>query len=144
MSVDEIAALPIGDLVADNAHLHLWTTNAFIFESKQIIEAWGFEYKSCLVWVKPQMGIGNYWRVSHEFLLLGVRGRCPFLDRSKMSWVRADRTRHSSKPEEVVQAIEAVSPAPYLELFGRKTREGWTVWGNEIERTIFNEAAFEN
>lgn len=74
MSVDDICEMPVADHVADNAHLHLWTTNAFLFDAKRVMDAWGFEYRSVFVWVKPQMGIGNYWRVSHEFLLLGIRG----------------------------------------------------------------------
>lgn len=137
MTVEEIADLPIADLVADNAHLHLWTTNAFLFDCKAIMEAWGFEYKSCLVWVKPQMGIGNYWRVSHEFMLLGTRGSCPFLDRSQMSWVQEPRTKHSAKPESIRKMVETVSPGPYLELFGRRIAPGWVVWGNQIERNMF-------
>lgn len=143
MIVDDIALLPISQLSNENAHLHLWTTNAFLFESKKIIEAWGFEYKSCFVWVKPQMGIGNYWRLSHEFLLFGLKGKQPFLNRGQKSWVEADRTKHSSKPQVIAEIIEKVSPPPYLELFGRKTRTNWTVWGDEIERTLFNESAFE-
>jgi N6-adenosine-specific RNA methylase IME4 len=79
------------------------------------------------------MGIGNYWRVSHELLLLGVRGRCPFEDRSRKSWLQADRTEHSRKPREVREAIEKVSPGPYLELYGRERIHGWTVYGNQIE-----------
>lgn len=143
MTVDDIALLPVDKLTTEDAHLHLWTTNAFLFESKRIIEAWGFEYKSCFVWVKPQMGIGNYWRLSHEFLLFGLKGKQPFLDRGQKSWIEADRTKHSSKPQIISEIIEKVSPAPYLELFGRKTRNMWTVWGNEIERTLFNESAFK-
>ena len=143
MTVEDISNLPVPELTTENAHLHLWTTNAFLFEAKQIIEAWGFEYKSCFVWVKPQMGIGNYWRVSHEFMLFGLKGKQPFMDRGQMSWRQIDRTKHSKKPEDVAQIIELVSPGPYLELFGRQTRENWTVWGNEIRRTLFNESAFE-
>lgn len=137
MTVEEIAALPVARLAADNAHLHLWTTNAFLFDCKAIMEAWGFEYKSILVWIKPQMGLGNYWRVSHEILLLGVRGDCPFRDRGQVSWVVEDRTKHSAKPEAVRRKIEAVSPGPYLEMFGRRVAPNWTVWGNQIERTMF-------
>ena len=142
MTVQELTELPISKLVEENAHLHLWTTNAFLFDAKKIIEAWGFEYKSCFVWVKPQMGIGNYWRVSHEFMFFGIKGKQPFLNRAQKSWKEINRTKHSQKPEEVARAIELVSPAPYLELFGRRVREGWTVWGNEIERDLFNEEAF--
>lgn len=138
----EIAEMPISQLTVEKAHLHLWTTNAFLFECPAILEAWGFEYKGVFVWIKNQMGIGNYWRVSHEFMVLGVKGGLTFQDRSQMSWLAADRTKHSTKPEEVAGIIEKVSPGPYLELFGRKTRKDWTVWGDEIERTLFNENAF--
>ena len=142
LSVAEICELPIAGLGSENAHLHLWTTNAFLFAAKEVMETWGFEYKSCFVWVKPQMGMGNYWRLAHEFLLLGVRGSCRFLDRGQMSWRQLERTKHSSKPEEIRKIIERVSPGPYLELFARKAAKGWVSWGNEIERNLFNEYAF--
>lgn len=132
MTVPEICALPVRELVADNAHLHLWTTNAFLFDAKAVMEAWGFEYRSCFVWVKPQMGMGNYWRVSHEFMLFGIRGRAPFADRSLMSWAEHPRGRHSAKPEPIRGLIEKASPGPYLELFARRPADGWTVWGNEV------------
>lgn len=143
MTADEVAALPIAQLTADQAHLHLWTTNAFLFDCPKILESWGFEYKGVFVWVKPQMGIGNYWRVSHEFMVLGVKGGLRFKDHSQMSWLQAERTKHSRKPEEVYGIIERVSPGPYLELFGRRTRENWKVFGNEIKRELFNVGAFE-
>jgi len=140
MPFDEIAALPIADLAAENSHLHLWCTTSFLAEGIDLLRAWGFTYKSFFVWVKPEMGIGNYWRVSHEYMLLGVRGKCPFLDHSEMSWMQASRnTGHSSKPEGVRSKIEKVSPGPYLELFGRKAAPGWTVWGNEVERCLFTQ-----
>lgn len=142
-SLEWIAALPIAELVADAAHLHLWTTNGFLFDARQILEAWGFSYKSCFVWVKPEMGIGNYWRVSHEFMLLGVRGSCPFLDRAQKSWLQAGRTEHSAKPEGVRAIIEKVSPAPRLELFARQVSPGWVAWGNDIKRGLFDGAVRE-
>lgn len=120
MAVEDIAALPIAHLATENAHLHLWTTNAFLFEGKTILEAWGFEYKSCFVWTKPQLGIGNYWRLAHEFLLLGVRGSCPFLDRGQISWLHEPRGPHSAKPERIRELVEKVSPGPRLELFARR------------------------
>lgn len=132
MSVDDIAALPIRLLGADDAHLHLWTTSSFLFDSKRIIEAWGFEYKSSFVWVKPAIGLGNYWRCAHEFLLLGIRGNTPFRNRAVRSWLEAPRLRHSEKPEAVRGLIEAVSPGPYLELFARRATAGWSVWGNQV------------
>lgn len=140
MTPDEVAELPITHLVADTAHLHLWTTNAFLFDARRVMEAWGFDYKSCFVWVKPQMGMGNYWRVSHEFCLLGVRGSAPFRERDEMSWREWPRGRHSAKPGRMYDIIERVSPGPYLELFARRHHPGWTAWGH-IEPDLFFEAA---
>jgi len=133
MTLEEIAALPIKELASDNAHLHLWTTNAFLFECPALFSAWDFEYKSVLIWVKPHLGLGKYWRVDHEFLLFGRRGNYPFRDHNQPSWFHADRREHSEKPEDARTMIEAVSPPPYLELFARKRVRGWTVWGDEIE-----------
>lgn len=132
MSVEEIAALPVGELAAEQAHLHLWTTNAFLKDALSIIEAWGFEFKSTFVWVKPQFGIGNYWRNSHEIMLLGIRGNQRAVSRAEKSWLQCGRGTHSAKPEQVRRTIERLSPGPYLELFGRGAREGWTVFGNQI------------
>jgi N6-adenosine-specific RNA methylase IME4 len=137
MTVDEIAALPVRDLAAPQGHLHMWTTNAFLFECPRILEAWGFDYKGVFVWVKPQIGLGNYWRVSHEFLVLGVRGGLTFDNHAARSWLEIDRGTHSAKPEQVRHLIETVSPGPRLELFGRAAAPGWTVWGNEVERDLF-------
>jgi len=139
MSLDEICAEPVAELADDNAHLHLWTTNGFLREAFTVIEAWGFRYKSCFVWVKDDLGMGNYWRVSHEFLLLGVRGRLRFRDRSQPSWMLCRRTIHSRKPEAVRLLVEKVSPGPYLELYGRAElpNSAWTVYGNRIERRLF-------
>lgn len=139
MTLDDIANLPVSQLTADKAHLHLWTTNGFLFESRAILEAWGFTYKSCFVWVKPQMGIGNYWRVSHEFMLLGVKGALVFADHSQMSWLHHDRVGHSKKPGVVRQNIEKTSPGPYLEMFGREIIEGWTVFGNQVKSSLLTE-----
>jgi len=112
MAIEEICALPIPALTTEKAHLHLWTTNAFLFECPTILEAWGFEYKGVFTWVKNQMGIGNYWRVSHELMVLGVRGGLRFADKSQMSWIATDRTKHSVKPDAVAERIEKVSPGP--------------------------------
>lgn len=141
MTAAEVAALPVKDIVADDAHLHLWTTNAFLFDAREVIEAWGFTYKSCFVWVKPQMGMGNYWRVSHEFCLFGVRGSASFGSRSEMSWREWRRGRHSAKPEPMYELIEKVSPSPYVELFARRRREGWSAWGNQIGTDLFFQEA---
>ena len=139
MTLDEICKEPVKDLTASDAHLHLWTTNAFLREAFDVLRAWGFRYKSCLVWIKPQLGMGNYWRVSHEYLLLGVRGSLPFRERTFRSWLSARRTAHSRKPFIFRELIERVSPGPYLELYGREEQpnSGWTVYGNEVERRLF-------
>ncbi len=137
MPLEEIAALPIPQLSADKSHLHLWTTNAFILEALRLVEHWGFKFEDMFVWVKPQLGLGNYWRVSHESMLLGVKGGLPFPPNTEIrSWIKAPRTKHSRKPPEVRALIEQVSPPPRLELFARELHKGWTVWGNEVEPTL--------
>ena len=134
MTVDEIRTEPVAQLCQENAHLHLWTTNGFLREAFAVMAAWGFEFKSCFVWVKPQIGIGNYWRVSHEFLLFGLRGSCPFLDRSQRSWMECERTEHSRKPAAIRKLVEKVSPGPYLEMYGREQppNPAWTIYGNQV------------
>jgi N6-adenosine-specific RNA methylase IME4 len=134
MTLDEISNEPVEELSEDNAHLHLWTTNAFLLEAFEVMAAWGFDYKSCFIWVKPQIGIGNYWRVSHEFLLFGIRGRLPFLDKGQRSWIEIERTENSRKPAIVRSLIEKVSPGPYLEMYSRQisVNPAWTAYGNQI------------
>jgi N6-adenosine-specific RNA methylase IME4 len=139
MTVDELCALPVRDIVADDAHLHLWTTNGFLFDCPRIFDAWGFEFRSSFVWVKPQMGIGNYWRNSHEFLLTAIRGDAKrFNDKSLKSWLECDRGVHSAKPEQVRHFIERASPGPYLEMFARSGSPNWTVWGNQIPGNLLD------
>lgn len=139
MTLEEICAEPVAEVAEQDAHLHLWTTNAFLREAFAVIEAWGFQYKSCFVWVKGEIGMGNYWRVSHEYLMLGVRGSLTFRDRTLPSWIQARRTAHSRKPGLVRALIERVSPGPYLELYGREElpASAWTVYGNQVERRLF-------
>lgn len=138
MSVDEICELPVKDLAARDAHLHLWTTNAFLFEAPRIFDAWGFEFRSSFIWVKPSVGIGNYWRNSHEILLTAVRGDANhFNDHTLRSWVECSRSQHSAKPEQVRTMLQYASPGPYLELFARRPTEGWTAWGNAIKQNTF-------
>lgn len=134
MTVDELCTLPVAALAAPDSHLHLWTTNGFIFECPRIFDSWGFTFKSSFIWVKQQMGIGNYWRNSHEFLLTAVRGNAKrFNDHSLKSWVETKRRAHSEKPEQARGYIERASPGPFLELFGRSKKDGWVVWGDQID-----------
>lgn len=137
MSVSELCELPVRELAASEAHLHLWTTSSLMFEAERVIDAWGFQFKSSFVWCKPVIGCGNYWRLAHEFLLLGVRGQLAFGDRSLRSWLEAARTNHSTKPDKIRELVERASPGPRLELFARRTCPGWTVFGNSIENHLF-------
>lgn len=132
MSLEGMCELPVEKLAAKNAHLHIWTTSSFLPHTFRVIEAWGFRYVSSFVWVKPLMGLGNYWRVAHEFLLLGVRGSLSFQQKNIGSWIEEAAGRHSEKPDSVREIIERVSPGPRLELFGRKSVKGWTVFGNQL------------
>jgi N6-adenosine-specific RNA methylase IME4 len=111
MSVDEICTLPIAELAAENSHLHLWVTNAFLFDCWRIFDAWGFQFDSNFVWVKPEMGLGNYWRNAHEIMLTGIRGK-PFDGLGQKSWLLCSRGRHSEKPEQVRAMTERASPGP--------------------------------
>lgn len=138
MDVADICKLPIGELAAANSQLHLWTTNGFLFECPRIFAAWGFEFRSAFIWCKQELGIGNYWRVSHEYLLTAVRGSATFDDKSLKSWGVLPRGEHSAKPERVRKMIEAAGIGPRLELFGRRPAEGWIVWGNQISHDMYD------
>jgi N6-adenosine-specific RNA methylase IME4 len=127
MPLHDLAALPVNDLAAEQAHLHLWAPSAYLFDAKAVLEAWGFACRSTFVWVNPQPGEGTYWRESHTLLLLGVRGRAPFREAMR-SWVEVSAESGGSKPHVIREMIERVSPAPYLELFGEQAVPGWAVW----------------
>ena len=147
MTMEDILAEPVAKIAAENAHLHLWVPSSFLREGLDVMDAWGFTYKSQFVWVKPTIGAGNYWRVSHELLLFGSRGMTedhelllfgkrggePFHDNAVRSWAEYPREAHSKKPEEVRKLVEQVSPGPYLEMYGREKRKGWTVYGNQVQ-----------
>lgn len=132
MPLDKIAGLRVDQLAEDNAHLWLWVTNADLFRQVEVMAAWGFQYRSCLTWIKPRFGLGQYLRNQTEHLLLGIRGRAPIQFKGQGSWLYAPLQEHSHKPEEQYAVIERCSPGPYLELFARRNRPGWDVWGNEV------------
>jgi N6-adenosine-specific RNA methylase IME4 len=138
MTVEEIARLPVADVAAPKSHLHLWAPHSFLTTAEEVMTAWGYTPKSIFVWVKPTFGNGYYWRTAAEFLLLGVRGGLRFRDRSVRNWICVGRGPHSEKPEQVRELVERVSPGPYLELFGRRAVPGWTVFGNDISRGLFD------
>lgn len=134
MTLDEIRALNVTDLATPDAILFLWATSPKLAEAMSVIDAWGFTYRSSAVWVKPQLGMGYYFRQQHEILLVATRGEMPApapADRPR-SVVTADRLAHSAKPVEFAEAIERMYPAlPKIELFCRAPRDGWAVWGNQ-------------
>lgn len=139
MSTDEIAALPVGDLVAKDAHLYLWATAAMLPDALDVMEAWGFGYRTAAVWVKVTAagapdgrGLGHYHRNAHELLLFGVRGRLSTAVAQPNVIVERKRG-HSRKPEAAFRLIERASPAPRLELFARRRRRGWTAWGDGLD-----------
>lgn len=133
MTIQEITELPVERLALPKSHLHLWTTTPLLKNALSLMDTWGFDYKGMFVWCKSEMGLGNYWRISHEILLLGVKGKLTFRDHAMRSWLNLRRGRHSEKPEAVRSLIEKVSPEPRIELFARKAIPGWTVFGDQIE-----------
>ena len=144
MAIDlgNLKDLPIPDLAADRCHLHLWTLpNRHHVLAYEIIEYWKFRPVSEFVWVKPSLGRGSYWRMSHETLVTAVRSENDrFDDRWLRSWVEAPRCRHSEKPDAVRALIERASPAPRLELFARRRTTGWYSWGHEISDPLIHQS----
>ncbi|MDQ1084681.1 MULTISPECIES: MT-A70 family methyltransferase [Microbacterium] len=136
MSIDRIAAMPVCDLAADNAHLYLWCYPAVRRIAEEVMEAWGFRFVDEFIWGKDQMGLGQYFRHAHETLLLGVKGSLPVTFRGQRSFAMLPRQAHSHKPEEVHVMVQRMSPGPYLELFARRPFPGFKVWGNEVDSDV--------
>jgi len=143
MTLAEIKSLPISQGTAGTCHLYLWVPNALLGEGLAVMEAWGFCYKTNLVWHKIRKdggsdgrGVGFYFRNVTELLLFGVRGaNARTLDRGRtqVNYLCSRKREHSRKPDEQYEIIEACSNGPYLELFGRGSRQGWATWGNEAD-----------
>jgi N6-adenosine-specific RNA methylase IME4 len=141
MTNAEIAALPVADLAGQNCRLYLWVTNPRLFAEPtrdsispvEMLRAWGFRYVTMLTWHKlGAPGMGWYFRGDTEHVLFGIRGKAPIPAESRLSnHFAAHRTVHSAKPDRFYEMVERVSPGPYLELFARRRRYGWDVWGNE-------------
>lgn len=130
LSIPEICSLPVP--AAEDAYLFLWITSRHLLEgaAKAVMEAWGFRPLTTAVWCKPQMGLGYYLRNSHELVAFGVRGSPgPFKVRNRTTWFVEDRQKHSKKPD---LNLEELTDGPYLELFAREERPGWTSWGLEV------------
>jgi N6-adenosine-specific RNA methylase IME4 len=143
MSLDEIKSLPVPVAAAEVCHLYLWVPNALLPEGLEVLQAWGFRYKTNLIWHKIRKdggpdgrGVGFYFRNVTEMLLFGVRGknaRTLAPGRSQVNYVSSRKREHSRKPDEQYPIIEACSMGPYLELFARGERAGWSSWGNEAD-----------
>lgn len=141
LSVEEIAELPIADHVKEIAHCYLWVPNALLPFGLEVLDAWGFEYKTNLIWHKVRKdggsdgrGVGFYFRNVTELILFGIRGkgaRTLQPGRRQVNLIATRKREHSRKPDEQYEIIESCSWGPYLELFGRGQREGWTLWGNQ-------------
>lgn len=143
MMLDDILALPVHEIADEPAHLYLWVPNALLPEGLRVMEAWGFKYKSNVVWHKVRKdggpdgrGVGFYFRNTTELVLFGVRGknaRTLAPGRSQVNIMRTMKREHSRKPDEMYDIVESCSSGPFLELFARGTRPGWSGWGNQAE-----------
>jgi len=145
MTIEDICALPVADVMAPNAHLYLWVPNALLPEGLRVMQSWGFRYVSNVVWAKRRKdggpdgrGVGFYFRNVTELILFGVRGSMRTLDpaRRQVNMIETRKREHSRKPDEAYDLIESCSPGPYLELFARYPKDGWTAWGNEAANDV--------
>lgn len=147
MSLSDIKSLPVAEAAAETAHLYLWVPNALLPEGLEVMKAWGFNYKSNLVWHKIRKdggsdgrGVGFYFRNVTELILFGVRGknaRTLAPGRSQVNFIATRKREHSRKPDEQYELIESCSNGPYLELFARGERPNWSVWGNQADKTYY-------
>ena len=137
LNVGQIAAERVANLCQDNAHLHIWAGNATFPFALDVVKAWGFTYHSCLVCLKPTMGLGEFWRESHAFLLLGIRGQMPFSDNNQPSWIECEWPEDGDKPDSIRELVEAVSPGPYLLMYGNLQPNGdWSVYPGPHDRNL--------
>jgi N6-adenosine-specific RNA methylase IME4 len=140
----------VNKIAASHAHLYMWSTNKFIDDAYQVCRSWGFEPKTLVTWVKVQdepeglpgdrdgaspvkerIGMGHYFRNTTEHLIFAQKGSLG-TDRNDMpSHFFAERTEHSRKPDKSYGLVEEMSPGPYFEMFARRQRDGWDVWGDE-------------
>lgn len=130
MPIEDIEKLPVAKIADDNCHLYLWVTNRSLPKAFRLIEAWGFRYITCLTWVKPSIGMGNYFRGDTEQVLFAVKGSQPLKRKDVGTHFEAPRGQgHSAKPDLFYDLVESCSYGPYIDIFGRKDRQGWSVWG---------------
>ncbi|MDY4587203.1 MAG: MT-A70 family methyltransferase [Oscillospiraceae bacterium] len=141
MKLEDIKKLPVSEASDEKCHLYLWVPNALLPEGLEVMKAWGFEYKTNIIWEKVRKdgmpdgrGVGFYFRNVTEIVLFGIKGdnnRTLQPGRSQVNLLRSIKREHSRKPDEFVTLIENCSPGPYLELFARGSRNNWDMWGNQ-------------
>lgn len=143
MIIEDIKKLPVADIAGEKAHLYLWVPNALLPDGLAVMDAWGFDYKSNIIWEKVRKdggpdgrGVGFYFRNVTEMILFGIKkksapNRTLSPARAQVNIIRTMKREHSRKPDEIIPIIEACSQAPRIELFARGTREGWKMWGNQ-------------
>ncbi len=136
MSIDEICAMQVSDFAEVGCHLWLWTTNEFLHDGFHVMKSWGFKYLAPIHWVKPN-GLGNYWQHRTQTILFGYYQKCQFnLERYLPNHFQAKAGRHSEKPDASYDLVERVSDPARLEMFARRLRFGWDVFGNEVESNV--------
>jgi N6-adenosine-specific RNA methylase IME4 len=143
MTLDDIKQLPVGVVAEETSHLYMWVPNALLPDGLSVMQAWGFNYKSNIVWQKIRKdggpdgrGVGFYFRNVTELLLFGVKGknaRTLQPGRTQVNIMCTRKREHSRKPDEQYELIESCSPGPFLELFARGVRPNWRVWGNQAD-----------
>lgn len=154
MKLEEICNLPVGSITDETAHLYLWVPNALLSEGLQVLKSWGFEYKTNIIWYKvrkdggpDRRGVGFYFRNVTEMILFGIKGknaRTLQPGRSQENILISQKREHSRKPDEQYKLIESCSKSPFLELFARGARDGWTCWGNQAEDYLPTWSTYSN
>ncbi len=153
LSLQEIKEIPVWLVSAEPSHLYLWVPNALLREGLSVMEAWGYEYKTNIIWHKVRKdgepdgrGVGFYFRNTTEMVLFGVRGRLRTLNRGRtqVNVLKSQKREHSRKPDELYEIVEACSPGPYLELFARGRRSGWDQWGDQASEYVISWATYSH
>jgi N6-adenosine-specific RNA methylase IME4 len=153
LTLKEIKEIPVHIVASEKSHLYLWVPNALLSEGLQVMKAWGFQYKTNIIWHKIRKdggpdgrGVGFYFRNTTEIILFGIRGKLRTLKpgRTQVNIIKSRKQEHSRKPDDLYSIIEACSPSPYLELFARGSREGWDTWGTQAKKYSPNWPTYSN
>ena len=154
LSLEDIKSLPIERVSSKRSHLYLWVPNALIKEGLEVMDAWGFKYKTNLIWRKIRKdggsdgrGVGFYFRNTTEIILFGVKGknvRTRKPGRTQVNVIETRKREHSRKPDELYKIIEKCSWGPFLELFARGKRKNWTSWGDQSKKYKISWNTYKN